>query len=68
MEVKKIKNDISGKNTYAIYIKGIVQGVGFRPFIWRLATESGFAGIVCWRVVEERSHGGEAEGQPTVEL
>ena len=33
-------------STYKISIKGIVQGVGFRPFIWRIATESNLSGTV----------------------
>lgn len=30
-----------------IMIRGIVQGVGFRPFVYRLASESGVCGTVC---------------------
>ncbi len=29
-----------------IYVKGTVQGVGFRPFVYRLAKEGGFSGYV----------------------
>jgi hydrogenase maturation protein HypF len=34
------------KNCYQIIIKGIVQGIGFRPFIYNLATELGLKGWV----------------------
>ena len=30
----------------AITVRGVVQGVGFRPFIYRLATEEGLAGFI----------------------
>ncbi len=34
-------------NTRHIHIKGIVQGVGFRPFIYNLALENNLRGWVC---------------------
>lgn len=34
-------------NTYQIHISGIVQGVGFRPFIYNLAKEQSLKGWVC---------------------
>ncbi len=33
-------------NTYKVEVKGLVQGVGFRPFIYRLALEAGLKGTV----------------------
>ena len=37
---------MSEKHTYKIRIRGLVQGVGFRPFVYRLATEEGLTGTV----------------------
>ncbi|GGF65185.1 carbamoyltransferase HypF [Alteromonas lipolytica] len=34
------------QNGVRLSVSGIVQGVGFRPFIWRIATESGLNGQV----------------------
>ncbi len=53
----------TARSARTITVDGIVQGVGFRPFVWRLATELGLAGRVwneAGRVVIEAS--GEADG------
>jgi hydrogenase maturation protein HypF len=45
----------------SIRITGLVQGVGFRPYVYRLATESELAG---WVVNTPEGVGIEAEGEP----
>ncbi len=39
--------DICGRQRVRIFIDGVVQGVGFRPFIYRLARELNLKGWVC---------------------
>lgn len=39
--------DIDTVSTWLLRVSGTVQGVGFRPFIWRLAHERGLAGSVA---------------------
>ncbi len=36
----------SGRSRVRLYIEGVVQGVGFRPFVYRLATQLGLTGWV----------------------
>ncbi len=40
------QDKIIGSKTYAVRVKGIVQGVGFRPFIYQLANEHCLKGSV----------------------
>ena len=43
---KNIRNPNNFPKTYRINISGIVQGVGFRPFIYRLAEKNNISGTV----------------------
>ncbi|MGC1462083.1 MAG: carbamoyltransferase HypF [Terracidiphilus sp.] len=35
-----------GRERYAVAVRGVVQGVGFRPFVYRLASEEQLAGYI----------------------
>ncbi|MBT8188889.1 MAG: acylphosphatase, partial [Bacteroidia bacterium] len=37
---------MNNSKTYHIHIKGIVQGVGFRPFVYKKAVSAGLNGTV----------------------
>ena len=52
-----------------IRVSGVVQGVGFRPFVWRLARELGLAGWVRndSRGVEIEVHGAAAQVKHLIE-
>jgi len=50
--MKKGKDKKRYTGTYRIWIKGLVQGVGFRPFVYRMASDWGLKG---W--VENRNDG-----------
>jgi len=51
-------NGLTARRRLAIAVRGVVQGVGFRPFVYRLALELGVAG---W--VKNRSDGVRIEVQ-----
>ncbi|MFH1123279.1 MAG: acylphosphatase, partial [Pseudomonadota bacterium] len=51
----------SGRRAVNISIRGIVQGVGFRPFVYQLAKKNGLSGRVCNTSGDVKI---EAEGSP----
>ena len=59
----------AGRVVRAISVRGVVQGVGFRPFVWRLAAELKLDGSVVNRAGEvEIEVGGAAEAVETFAL
>src|SRR5512146_765398 len=55
-------SSIPGSERLRVWIRGAVQGVGFRPFVYRLATELGLEG---WVSNSARGVLIEAEGAKT---
>lgn len=47
MSILKLSDKNQKNHRLKVQIKGAVQGVGFRPFVYRLAKELGLAGWVC---------------------
>lgn len=45
--LEELEKDSAGKDFLEVEITGIVQGVGFRPFVYRLAREHGLEGSVA---------------------
>ena len=52
--VSAVIAELTAPDVRRIEVSGVVQGVGFRPFVWRLAQRHGVAGWV-------RNHGGQVE-------
>ena len=53
---------LNQKRRLHLLVRGMVQGVGFRPFVYRLATELGLGGWVC---NSDRGVEIEVEGKPS---
>ncbi|MBW6496688.1 MAG: acylphosphatase, partial [Burkholderiaceae bacterium] len=43
---RQLTSQNDGASGWEIRVRGQVQGVGFRPFVWQLAHEMGIAGVV----------------------
>lgn len=52
--VAAIERELTARDARRIEVTGVVQGVGFRPFVWRLAHRHGISGWV-------RNHDGAVE-------
>jgi hydrogenase maturation protein HypF len=45
--IREDEPPVSERGGEAIRVRGLVQGVGFRPAVWRLAYDCGVSGTVC---------------------